>query len=1311
MRSFYLICHFAFDRVWQDELTARLPTFGIEPELFTQINVFLCSRSITVRVGLSDYDFFDLNPGVPQSSVLAPILFLVFADYGDLCEDELDEKDDPTFLPTRLLRLIPGQILPQIQSNQNLAQKLKECYKSYKGITRDRAELQYLKIAQAHHLFGVDFFPIVCVRMKCPRALSLARYLTRNELTAWRGWDKHHTNAWLGVTAAGLQLYGKNQRERPRYTFQWNIIKNVSYRERKFTIKLIASWDCPGKTSHSSCVVSSSSTVPVTSTELISGTQQRPRQSSRSTGGRSPLIGAGGPTITNLTVASGLCSSGISAGSLPSTPLSARLTLLAPSPMGTSGLGASSNLTASPRTQRDASCERTIQHRGHSPTVIKNSAKIFDFDSGCIPGLNPILSRCSASELPILGGVGCLATPRIQTTDSSGAASSSSSKSSFLPLCRRPSGPLISVVEVWLADPSQAKTVMSMCAGNHALFMRRRQPDSVEVQQMRAQAREERARREIERSRLARARAEKAEAMEAKLALETRCAQLEQALRRQQELQRAYFPDGLSGNEGMLGKDGDKVDREPGVSTSQPHLTSHHGPHYPLPARDQGNEQRAYSAPEESQLPTCAQPQEESNVDDEGEEEEEEEEIGCDQSGDRLPSNRQFGECIFYPPEEIPENGDLDYTECMWRAIPDEQRLHPSGYRNQVYPQHFPASVYPIRRHSSVKYKSGSASTPATPFARRAYLGTAESGLNNQFDHHPLVDGIPRNFPPLAYSTKCVQHPGFCRSAGCALCDRHGLRSMGSSRNAIPADPRLFCDYPMYVYDNHLPVINGPHVCANARGSLPVLHSGICTCGESVAPGYPAPDPWAYQEQALPPTVTNNFPPYHPYGSFCPHPSHPSYAPAFAESNGPAEPHVYHQLPPDPVNRWRAHQNSSEGPPNNPSQLSTSMSAILSPVAGQRWRQLQAQKQQRQGGRHSQLERQQEQIGLLEPLTSINSRPFGPLVRTTSQIQLTPSGAHQTYSGNEFMPRWSQPDDLYHGHSLQQITALPQPPTEINRHTDLYMGSPEMGMVPPYTIPTDSQILRRAASITCTPWTKDPVPMARVPAYGEASYPEQLCLPSSQLNPSRRGYLTCRLQEERARFALLQAQFSKQLSDTWACLEVTRSPLGLKASNLYGPSLKDPTAQSEMRHDPAGASDGASTGGGVGAAGRAQRGSTVQAPGGYMSLDQLTSGLMAEPQQLLRTNWERSESTAEETSTDGLRTQEQFILATNPLPEEFHLTRDVRSQDPNPDGSMWSPVVSMAPPICPAHPPNPPPHICQYCVARDGRLHPGERMS
>lgn len=43
------------------------------------------------------------------------------------------------------------------------------------------------------------------------------------------------------------------------------------------------------------------------------------------------------------------------------------------------------------------------------------------------------------------------------------------------------------------------KRILALCMGNHELYMRRRKPDTIEVQQMKAQAREERLAKQAER--------------------------------------------------------------------------------------------------------------------------------------------------------------------------------------------------------------------------------------------------------------------------------------------------------------------------------------------------------------------------------------------------------------------------------------------------------------------------------------------------------------------------------------------------------------------------------------------------------------------------------------------------------------------------------------------------------------------------------------------------------------------------------------------------------------------------------------------
>ena len=64
------------------------------------------------------------------------------------------------------------------------------------------------------------------------------------------------------------------------------------------------------------------------------------------------------------------------------------------------------------------------------------------------------------------------------------------------------------------------KRILTLCMGNHELYMRRRKPDTIEVQQMKAQNKEEKLAKQQEREKLQReiAAREKAEKMQASVA-------------------------------------------------------------------------------------------------------------------------------------------------------------------------------------------------------------------------------------------------------------------------------------------------------------------------------------------------------------------------------------------------------------------------------------------------------------------------------------------------------------------------------------------------------------------------------------------------------------------------------------------------------------------------------------------------------------------------------------------------------------------------------------------------------------------------
>ena len=68
----------AFDRVWHKGLLAKLPMFGLHHTLINWISSFLSDRSIAVRVDGFLSNLHSINAGVPQGSVISPVLFILF---------------------------------------------------------------------------------------------------------------------------------------------------------------------------------------------------------------------------------------------------------------------------------------------------------------------------------------------------------------------------------------------------------------------------------------------------------------------------------------------------------------------------------------------------------------------------------------------------------------------------------------------------------------------------------------------------------------------------------------------------------------------------------------------------------------------------------------------------------------------------------------------------------------------------------------------------------------------------------------------------------------------------------------------------------------------------------------------------------------------------------------------------------------------------------------------------------------------------------------------------------------------------------
>merc|ERR1711936_101848 len=142
----------------------------------------------------------------PETSVLLAS-YAVQAKYGDFQKD----LHAPGFLAND--RLLPERVMQQHRlSREEWEDRITNWYMEHRGMLREDAMMEYLKIAQDLEMYGVNYFEIK---------------------------NKKGTELWLGVDALGLNIYEKEDRLTPKIGFPWSEIRNISFNDRKFVIKPI----------------------------------------------------------------------------------------------------------------------------------------------------------------------------------------------------------------------------------------------------------------------------------------------------------------------------------------------------------------------------------------------------------------------------------------------------------------------------------------------------------------------------------------------------------------------------------------------------------------------------------------------------------------------------------------------------------------------------------------------------------------------------------------------------------------------------------------------------------------------------------------------------------------------------------------------------------------------------------------------------------------------------------------------------------------------------------------------------------------
>ena len=152
-----------------------------------------------------------IKQGIVEDTIYCPPeLCVLFAAQTQ----QFEQGDCSAEMTLDVSQALPQRVLGQHSLTPPEWQEVvKSAWSKLKGTPKQAALMDYLNIAQDLEQYGITYFEVT---------------------------NKKKTNLWLGVHNLGMDVYEYSNKVTPRLGFPWSEIRNISFNDKKFTIKMVS---------------------------------------------------------------------------------------------------------------------------------------------------------------------------------------------------------------------------------------------------------------------------------------------------------------------------------------------------------------------------------------------------------------------------------------------------------------------------------------------------------------------------------------------------------------------------------------------------------------------------------------------------------------------------------------------------------------------------------------------------------------------------------------------------------------------------------------------------------------------------------------------------------------------------------------------------------------------------------------------------------------------------------------------------------------------------------------------------------------